>query len=107
MRFQDVEFSHDELMAFRSAFEGTPLERILHDVVQNIKDAAKIELQKSSINVEGVRLQQGIVQGLDRFKDIVFNILTFNEEEFLQLQMEREAESNDSEEAEHAGRFDW
>lgn len=104
MKYRGLEFTPDELASFKAALDGTPTERLLRDIVQAIRNEAKVELQKTSLSLEAIRVKQGVIEGLIRFKDIVKDLLEIDVEELAKIEVENDAVEVEDEDA---GNFDF
>jgi hypothetical protein len=99
MEYAGVRFAVDEIEAFRTALVETPASRILSDVIDGIRNAAKVKLQVSTMPLEEMRVQQGVILAMNSFKDVVKELLMLDVEEFLKDEVENNVEEVESEPA--------
>lgn len=103
MRYIGLEFSVDELKSFREGVAGTPTAKMLDEVIAKIRNDAKIDLQRPAMTLDEMRNRQGVIEGMNKFKDIVLELLKFDVEKLLATEVEPEAEEED----EDAPIFNW
>jgi hypothetical protein len=100
VKYRGMEFSFDELTAFRTAMEDSPTARLLTMAVAGIRNEAKLDLQRPSLSLDEIRNRQGAIEGLNKFKDVVRDLLTFDVDELLASEVEQsdvvEEEENDA-----------
>jgi hypothetical protein len=86
VKYLNMEFSFDELQAFRVAMDESALAGMLMKIDQRIRDDAKIMLQMTSKGIEELRVLQGVIQGMTMFEIMVKELMGFDVEALMKVE---------------------
>jgi hypothetical protein len=104
VKYLGLEFAYDELMAMREALGDTPTAKLLTLIVAKVRNDAKVDLQRSVLTLDELRNRQGVIEGMNKFKDIVNELLKFDVEELMKSKVEQ---SDEVEEEEDGSIYDF